>query len=242
MPVTSAAEIQSKPASPRTWTLTKFLQFLVMLSVWIGGGLWAAGTVRWVRGWIYIIAMLSGYAIMGLYIHRKNPGVLSARAEWTHGDMQPFDKLFFLLFAPLYMAQPAVGGLDAVRYRWTSMPFFTVYLGLALLACGDAFIAWAMAVNPFAERTVRIQTEKQQVTVTAGPYRVVRHPMYLGALAMFPAAGLVLGSWWTLLIGFVLSLLFVWRTAMEDRFLLRELPGYQQFAVTTRYRLLPGVW
>lgn len=242
MRVASATELQTEAAPPRAWTLTKLLQFLVMLSVWIGGGLLAAGTFRWLRGWIFTVAMLSGYAIMGLYVHRKNPGVLSARAEWSHGDTQRFDKLFFLLFAPLYMAQPAVAGLDAVRFRWSSMPFATVYLGLALQACGMAFIAWAMAVNPFAERTVRIQSEKQHVTVTAGPYRIVRHPMYLGALAMFTATGLVFGSWWTLLIGLVLSLLFVWRTAMEDRFLLRALPGYNEFAQSTRYRLIPGVW
>jgi len=242
MPVISATEPHTEAAPPRTWTPAKVLQTMVMISVWIGIGLLAAGTVRWLRGWIFTVAMLSGYAIMGLYVHRKNPGVLSARTEWTHGDTQPFDKLFFLLFAPLYMVQPVVGGLDAIRFRWTSMPFFTVYLGLALLACADALIAWAMSVNPFAERTVRIQSDRGQTAVTTGPYRIVRHPMYLGALMMMPATGLVFGSWWTLAIGFTLALLFVWRTAMEDRFLRRELPGYEAFAEQTRYRLLPGVW
>jgi len=242
MPVISATEPQTGAAPRPSWTPAKILQMLVMISVWIGIGLWAAGTVRWLRGWIFNGAMLSGYAVMGLYLHRKNPAVLSARAAWTHRDTQPFDKLFFWLFAPLYMAQPVIGGLDAVRYRWTSMPFFTVYLGLALLACGDAFIAWAMAVNRFAERTVRIQTERQHAIVTSGPYGIVRHPMYLGALLMFPAMGLIFGSWWTLLIGFIVSLLFVWRTAMEDSFLMRELPGYEEFAAATRYRLVPRVW
>ena len=242
MPVVSAIEPQTEAAPPRTWTLPKYLQTLVMLSIWIGSGLWAAGTVRWLRGWIFTVAMLSMYASMALYVHRKNPGLLSARAAWIHRDTQPFDQLFLMMLFPLYLVQPAVGGLDAVRYRWTSMPFFTVYLGLALLASGDAFIAWAMAVNPFAESTVRIQTEKQQVTVTEGPYRIVRHPMYLGALAMFASTGLVFGSWATLAIGVVLALLFVWRTAREDRFLMGELPGYREFALRTRYRLIPGVW
>ena len=150
--------------------------------------------------------------------------------------------MFLGLLFPLYIAQPIVAGLDAVRFRWSSMPFATVYLGLALLACGDSFIAWAMAVNPFAERTVRIQNERGQKTVTAGPYRIVRHPMYLGALMMFASTGLVFGSWWTVAFGAVLGLLFVWRAGMEDRFLRRELPGYEEFAKATRYRLIPGVW
>ncbi len=243
MPVASATEPQTNTSRPRTWTLTKLLQTLVMLSVWIGGGLWAAGTVGWLRGWIFTIAMLSMYPIMGLYIHRKNPGLLGARtAHWSHRDTQPFDRLFMRVFAPLYIAQPVVGGLDAVRFHWSSMPFATVYLGLALLACGDAFIAWAMAVNPFAERNVRLQSERGQTTVTTGPYRIALHPMYLGALLMFASTGLVFGSWWTLGIGLVLAVLFVWRTAMEDRFLRRELPGYEEFTRVTRYRLVPGVW
>ena len=59
---------------------------------------------------------------------------------------------------------------------------------------------------------------------------------------MFLAIGLVFGSWWTLAVGLGLSILVVWRTAMEDRILRHELPGYEEFAANTRYRLIPGVW
>ena len=242
MPIASATQPQSTTASPKTWTFSRILQAILMLAVWFGGMFLAAGTIRWLRGWIFTIAMLSIYAAVAVYVHLRNPGLLNARAQWSRSDTQPFDRVFLGLLFPLYMAQPIVAGLDAVRFRWSSMPFATVYLGLALLACGMALIAWAMAVNPFAESCVRIQSERGQTTVATGPYRIVRHPMYLGAIVMFPAAGLVFGSWWTFVIGLMLALLFVWRTAMEDRFLRRELPGYQQFAAATRYRLLPGIW
>jgi protein-S-isoprenylcysteine O-methyltransferase Ste14 len=241
-PVASVTEPQSRTASPRAWGFSQVLQAILMFGVWCGGMFLAAGSVRWLRGWIFTIAMLSMYAVVGVYVHLRDPGLLNARVQWSHRDTQPFDRWFIRLFAPVYMSQPIVAGLDAVRFHWSSMPFATVYLGLALLACGMAFIAWAMAVNPFAERTVRLQSERGQTTVTNGPYRIVRHPMYLGALMMFAATGLVLGSWWSIVIGLTLALLFVWRTAMEDRFLRRQLPGYQQFAATTRYRLLPGIW
>jgi protein-S-isoprenylcysteine O-methyltransferase Ste14 len=242
MPVAAAAEPQSKPASHKAWTLLKILQSILMGIVWFGGMFLAAGTIRWLRGWIFTLAMLSIYAVVGFYIHLRNPGVLNARAAWSHSNTQPFDRWFLRLFAPVYMSQPIVAGLDAVRFRWSSMPFATVYLGLALLACGMAFIAWAMSVNPYAERTVRIQSDRGQTTVTTGPYRIVRHPMYVGAILMFPATGLIFGSWWTVVIGLVLALLFVWRTAMEDSFLLRELPGYDAYSANTSYRLLPGIW
>ena len=242
MPVASATESPSTTASPNAWTSLKILQSILMGTVWFGGMFLAAGTVRWLRGWIFTLAMLAIYAVVGFYVHLRNPGLLNARAAWSHGDTQPFDRRFFRLFAPLYMSQPIVAGLDAVRFHWSSMPFVTVYLGLALLASGMALISWAMSVNPYAERTVRIQSDRGQTTVTTGPYHLVRHPMYVGAIVMFPAAGLVFGSWWTVVIGLILVLLFVWRTAMEDRFLLRELPGYRQFSATTRYRLFPGIW
>jgi len=50
------------------------------------------------------------------------------------------------------------------------------------------------------------------------------------------------GSVWALAVSGVIAILFVCRTALEDRTLRRELPGYEQFAHQTRYRLIPGVW
>jgi protein-S-isoprenylcysteine O-methyltransferase Ste14 len=103
-------------------------------------------------------------------------------------------------------------------------------------------LAWAMAVNPFAETTVRIQTERGHTVVRSGPYRLVRHPMYAGAILMFLGTPLILGSMLALLLAIGVVLLFVGRTALEDRTLRRELQGYEAYATCTRYRLLPGVW
>ena len=78
--------------------------------------------------------------------------------------------------------------------------------------------------------------------MTGGPYGLVRHPMYVGAIAMYAASALILGSAWALVLAGVLAALFVWRTVLEDRTLRQELPGYEEFSRRTRYRLLPGVW
>ena len=156
--------------------------------------------------------------------------------------IKTFDRVFIKLMFPLYLAQPIVAGMDAVRFRWSSTPLATVYVGLVLLAAGMLLVSWAMAVNPFAEAIVRIQAERHHTTITAGPYHIVRHPIYAGAILMFPAAGLILGSMWTVVVGLALDVLLVWRTAMEDRFLVRELPGYAEYEAVTRYRLVPGIW
>jgi protein-S-isoprenylcysteine O-methyltransferase Ste14 len=213
-----------------------------MLGLWIAAVFGSAGRLDWVRGWICVIAYILAMSTAAVLIKLKNPTLLEARANWRHKDTKSFDKVFLRLFAPLIVVQPAIAGLDAVRFHWSSMPFATVYAGTALYAAATAIIGWTMTVNPFAEATVRIQTERGHKTVTTGPYRIVRHPMYVGAILMYIGAALIFGSMWALAVGGLIAALFIWRTAMEDRTLRNELPGYEQFAAVTRYRLLPGVW
>ena len=60
------------------------------------------------------------------------------------------------VYLPLVLIHPAIAGLDACRYRWTSMPFALVHPGALLLYGALALIVWALVVNPFAEASVRI--------------------------------------------------------------------------------------
>lgn len=232
----------AKTPRPKLWTFGNALLMTLMLGVWIGGTFVAAGTLRWLRGWICIVALFPTYAIAAILVRLKNRELLAARANWSRWEIRPFDRIFIMLMFPLYLAQPIVAGLDAVRFHWSSMPFATVYVGLALLVLGMMLVTWAMMVNPFAEAIVRIQRERGHITVTTGPYHFVRHPMYVGAILMFLATALILGSLWAVAIGILLAILFVWRTAREDDTLRRELPGYEAFAAVTRYRLFPGLW
>ena len=209
---------------------------------WFAGMFFAAGTVRWVRGWVYVGTMLAAVGAMLLVIWRCNPEMFQARARLRHKDTKTFDKVFIAIYVPLLLMQPVVAALDAARLQWSSMPFGTVYLGAASFAVASAVIGWVMAVNRFAEQSVRIQTERGHTVVSNGPYRVVRHPMYVGLILWFLGTALVLGSLGALAVGCVMTALVVWRTAMEDRTLRRELPGYEEFTKQTRYRLLPGVW
>lgn len=115
-------------------------------------------------------------------------------------------------------------------------------MGSILFALALALITWVMVVNPFAEKTVRIQTDRGQTVITSGPYRYVRHPMYVGLILLFVSTALVWGSVWALGLDAVMAVLIIWRTAREDRTLRLELAGYEQYAAITRYRLLPGLW
>jgi len=140
------------------------------------------------------------------------------------------------------VAEIPLATLDSGRMRWSAVPLWAVLLGYALLVGGIAVTTWAQAVNPFFEPGVRIQTERKQHPISNGPYRIVRHPGYAAAIAMFAGLPLALASWWALIPAALASVVLIIRTALEDRLLRARLPGYPKYAKKTRYRLAPGIW
>jgi protein-S-isoprenylcysteine O-methyltransferase Ste14 len=135
-----------------------------------------------------------------------------------------------------------VAGLDAGRFHWSHVPLGVVVLGYVLFCIGYFLSIWVYRVNRFAEPTVRIQTDRGQRVIDTGPYALVRHPLYLGALLMWAGIPLSLGSLWALLPGALGAVVLVVRTILEDRTLQAELPGYQDYTHRVRHRLIPGVW
>lgn len=243
MSATALPPATQQPASKfEKYGISRMLSGLAFMAFWTALLFVSAGTIHWLRGWICALSWIVIMLTMGIVVWRRNPSLMAARANWRRGDTKRFDKVILPFFLPLTIVQPAVAGLDAVRFRWTSMPFWTLYLGFALFLVAIAFIASVMAVNPWAESTVRIQADRGQQVVRSGPYRIVRHPMYVGIILMYPATAIMLGSLWALAIAAVIAVIFIVRTALEDRTLQRELPGYREFAAATRWRLLPGLW
>jgi protein-S-isoprenylcysteine O-methyltransferase Ste14 len=140
------------------------------------------------------------------------------------------------------IARCIVAGLD-VRHGWTTgMLWAFQALALVIAALSYALVVWATGSNAYFSLTVRIQKERGHAVATGGPYRFVRHPSYVGGILFELAAPILLGSWWALIPGMLNAILFVVRTALEDKTLQAELDGYQDYAARVRYRLLPGVW
>jgi len=201
----------------------------------------AAGRLDWERGWIYFGVSLFSLAVNSVVVFWKNPGLVAERWKRRKGT-KPFDKVFIALYLPTVIALPLVAGLDAARFGWSQLPWDTVWPGVVLQLLAIPPMAWAMATNPHLETTVRIQHDRGHKVITTGPYAIVRHPMYLGAIPTLLGAPLVLGSKWAFAPAGFAVLLFVFRTAFEDRTLRQELPGYEEYAQRTRFRLVPGVW
>jgi protein-S-isoprenylcysteine O-methyltransferase Ste14 len=219
----------------------RIASIVLTLAIWQAVLLAAAGTVDWPRAWIYLGVSFGTLLVNIAVLAVVNPEVAAARGG-RHGGTKAYDKVFGLLFLPPFIALPVVAGLDAVRLGWTSVPYAAVWPGAGLLVLGDAFILWSMAVNRHLEKTVRIQEERGHAVVTTGPYRLVRHPFYVGMMLQQAGGPLVLGSVWAFVPAGLMVLMLVVRTALEDRTLRRELAGYEDYARRTRWRLLPGVW
>ena len=143
----------------------------------------------------------------------------------------------------LWLGQCLVGALDVGRYHWSdSVPPAVQMISLVAMAGSAAVVVWAEAVNRFFSPVIRIQSERGHHVISSGPYRYIRHPGYAAGSLLLLSSGLVLGSWLAGLIGLVIILPVLVRTAREDRILHEQLEGYAAYAEKVRYRLIPGVW
>ncbi len=216
-------------------------RLVVVLSVWGGLLFWAAGTVAWAGAWIHLGLWVVTLATNLVVLLWTNPDTVIVRMKRQHAGAR-FEMVMLPLFIPAVLAIAIVAGLDAVRYAWTSAASWTIWLAIVVHVAGDAFMLWAMVVNPHLEGTIRIQSEHGHRVITAGPYAIVRHPMYVGLILILAGIPLLLGSSWAFLPVGIVVLLLVIRTGLEDRMLRKELPGYEAYAHKTVYRLIPGVW
>ena len=116
------------------------------------------------------------------------------------------------------------------------------YYWLHLITLGYSFACWAMVENRFFSGVVRIQTDRGHVVCDSGPYHIVRHPGYIGNILALAGIVLALSSIWTIVPAMIAFVIAVVRTALEDRTLQEELPGYKEYAQRVRYRLIPGLY
>jgi protein-S-isoprenylcysteine O-methyltransferase Ste14 len=202
-----------------------------------------AGTLDWPAGWIFLAEFgLSGF-LMTRWMLRHNPDLLAERmGPLIQREQKTWDKVLLSALILLWCAWFVVMGLDAVRYGWSHVPLWLQVPGALAILVSMYVIFLTVRANTFAAPVVKIQRERGHRVVNDGPYAVVRHPMYGGALLLIVGTPLLLGSWWGLAMVPILILLIGARAVLEERTLARELDGYAAYAARVRYRLVPRVW
>lgn len=203
-----------------------------------------AGTWRWLEGWL-MVALFSVWAVfMGTYLVRHDPALLDERLDLrlAQEGQKSWDKAFMIAGLVVGLALLIVPGLDAVRYRWTHIPWSIEVLGfLGMIPC-LLLVFLVMRENTYLSPVVKIDRERGHHVITTGPYAYVRHPMYVAVIVMLVCMPVALGSLLSLIPAALMNILIVIRTYLEDRTLHDELPGYPEYARITRYRLVPGLW
>jgi protein-S-isoprenylcysteine O-methyltransferase Ste14 len=200
----------------------------------------AAGTFRYWQAWTYLTVRLAPMVVTNVYLIRKDRELLRRRLTLEEeGETAGVHKLFFALVRLLALSMFVVAGLDR-RFGWSPVPFPLVVGATVVALAGSLVIFRVFRENTYCSSVIEIG-ERQSV-VTSGPYRLVRHPMYTGALLGVIATPMALGSYCAGLFVLPLCAVFVMRIVAEERFLSAGLPRYAAYMAMTRKRLLPGVW
>lgn len=196
-----------------------------------------AGTLDYWQAWAYIAITMVPAAAMIIAFAAKDPAFLERRLRYKGKEVTQ-DRI--VKWSGLVLAVGfVVPGLDR-RFSWSDIPVAGVLAADAAILLGYALVIWVFKVNRYASRTIGV--DPGQTVVSTGPYGVVRHPMYLGAILLYLASPLALGSYWALPVFLLMIPFMVLRIIDEERILRRDLVGYPEYCNAVRWRLLPFVW
>jgi len=202
-----------------------------------------AGTLAWPQAWVLLIVMAGGSIAICAWLYRHDPALLAQRlSSPVQRDQPRWDRILLSGLLAYFAIWLAVMGLDAVRFGWSHVPTWAQVAG-ALALLWTNYVFWRVfRANSFAAPVVRIQRERGHRIVTSGPYAIVRHPMYAGAIGLTLGTPLLLGSWIGLALGFIMIAAFGYRAVREEATLAAQFPEYADYAARVRYRLVPRVW
>jgi protein-S-isoprenylcysteine O-methyltransferase Ste14 len=217
------------------------LKSIIIIVVFLAILFIPAGRLNWLEGWLFFCAYMISMSALVFWGYRTNPELMRERAE-PGENVKTWDRIILGIYTVLLIVMLVLAGLDSGRYNWSSPPLFVYVLGWLGLLFSLILIWWTFASNPYLSEQVRIQDDRGHEVVSDGPYRYVRHPMYVGIIVTVLCVPLVLGSFLALIPAVLIVVLFVIRTALEDRTLQEELEGYRAYARRVKSRLVPYIW
>lgn len=221
--------------------LVKAISGLIFLVVCLALALFlSAGSFNFWQAWVFLAVWTVCVVLITGYLFKYDQKLLSSRVQAgptaetqkTQQIIQSFASLFFIgLFI--------VPGLD-FRFHWSVVPPIVSWLSNGMVVLGFFIVFLVFRENSFTSAVIEISEE--QKVIDTGPYRIVRHPMYAGAILLLLFTPLALGSW--VAIPFPLPLIFVViiRLLDEEKFLKANLQGYEDYCQKVRYHLVPWIW
>jgi len=199
-----------------------------------------AGTLHYWQAWVFMAIFIGATTGITVYLAIRDPALLERRMKaGPAAEGETTQKIIMGIAMTGFLAAIVVPALDH-RFGWSAVPVGLALFGDALIALGFLFVFFVLRTNTYGASTIQIA--EGQTVISTGPYAMVRHPMYAGAVALLAGVPLALGSWWGLLPLMVLLPALIWRLLDEERFLIGNLPGYAEYRKQVRQRLLPFIW
>ncbi|HTY75201.1 MAG TPA: isoprenylcysteine carboxylmethyltransferase family protein [Candidatus Nanoarchaeia archaeon] len=211
------------------------LAIIMWLAIFLPG--WS---INYWQGWIYWAAFFVSVTSISVYFIKRDLTLIAnrlkagptAEKERSQQITQVFATVFFIL---LILIPP----FDH-HFRWSNVPLYAVIPSDALVVLGLAIVFLVFRENSFTSGIIEVN--KDQRVISTGPYAVVRHPMYSGALLMLFFTPIALGSFWGLIAFLPMLIVIGYRLVEEEKFLTKKLEGYIEYCQRTRYRLVPFIW
>ena len=215
--------------------------WLLVLLVVMGAVLFvSAWTFNYWQAWVFLSVFALSSLAVTVYLMKNDPKLLERRMHGGPTAEKELSQKIIMSAASIgFAAILIVPALDH-RWHWSAVPPYAVIAGNILIVLGWTVIFFVFRENTFTSATIEVVADQR--VVSTGPYAVVRHPMYSGSLLYFLGIPIALGSWWGLLVGMLMMPVFVLRLFDEEKLLARNLPGYSEYMVRVKYRLVPFVW
>ena len=212
-------------------------QLLVAVAIVLFAG---AGTFEYWQGWGFLLVFGTATMLITAYFLRADPALIEARLRAGPGAEKRRSQRVIQSFASLFfLALLLVPSLDR-RFGWSAVPPAIVVLGDIAVLVGLTIVFFVFRENTYTSGIIEVREDQR--LVSTGPYRIVRHPMYAGALLMLGFIPLALGSFVALVFFVPMLVVIVWRLVDEEHHLAERLAGYEDYRRKTRYRLVPLVW
>jgi protein-S-isoprenylcysteine O-methyltransferase Ste14 len=200
----------------------------------------AAGSLDYWQAWTFLAVYFASSLALTLYLMKEDPMLLQRRMRGgPTAEKEPVQKIIMFFTSLGFIGLLVLPALDH-RLAWSHMSPYAALAGEALVAVGWFAIFLVFKENTFTSATIELAPDQR--VVSTGPYALVRHPMYAGALVMLAGIPIALGSWWGLLVIVAIMPALIWRLIDEEKFLASNLPGYVEYQNRVRYRLIPAVW
>ena len=198
-------------------------------------------TLNWPDALLFLTIHFLITILASAYLLIVKPASIEARMNYDSETQPKEDRLATVLMLSAIVVGLSLAPIDIFHLNLSSNFEGNIKnIGLAIYIIGMLFFMASMNANEFAETTVNIQEERGQKVIDTGIYSMVRHPMYTGFIFFITGVNVWLGTYLSLFISLIfLAIALRSRISIEEKTLLNDLEGYEDYCKKVRARLIP---